>query len=400
MPKHFLHVRSSQLNATSNGPKLPTPDVIEYGELAVNYAQGYETISLKNSNNEIVTISSDLQNDSKFATKTEVGEINTSISNIEGEINNINTSITDINQSINDLGDRIDNVTVDIFRVVTALPSTGIEENVIYLVPSVTTGDSNVYTEHIYVNNQWEELGKVTSSVDLSDYYTKTDADSLFAHSSALTQVDTDIAEIKAYTVNSKAISGNPVLNGSDIQLTGWQEATGTNEELFLAETDTINEAFGKMQKMVGDNEEITSKALNVLNGSCGFNQNGIYEPDNAFLTGTTNLASAIDLLAETVSYLNGHNSLTTTQAIPSTKRLVVVTRDSNDVLTLASNNLPDGKELHIIVHNTGSAEITISMPTSGGFVNLVGDTLTVANGGYGEINIISDGVNKYIRFA
>ena len=158
--------------------------------------------------------------------------------------------------------------------------------------------------------------------------------------------------------------------------------------------------AFGKLAKIVSDNEEVTSKALNVLNGSCGFNQNGIYEPDNSYLNGETNLASAIDTLAETVAFLNGHNSLDSTQSIPSTKRLVIVTRSSNDVLTLASNNLPDGRELHIIVHNTGSGDITISMPTSGGFVNVVGDTLTVSAGGYGEINVISDGVNKYIRFA
>ena len=49
--------KSSDLNQTGNGPKLPTPAQLVYGELAINYAKGYETISLKNSANEIVTIS-------------------------------------------------------------------------------------------------------------------------------------------------------------------------------------------------------------------------------------------------------------------------------------------------------------------------------------------------------
>ena len=40
-------------------PKLPDPSVLEYGEPAINYAKGFETISIKNSNNEIITFSSD-----------------------------------------------------------------------------------------------------------------------------------------------------------------------------------------------------------------------------------------------------------------------------------------------------------------------------------------------------
>lgn len=500
MSKHVYFLRSSQLNDTSNGPKLPTPEQFsDYGEIAINYAEGYETISTKNSNNQVVTFSSDTVNEDKFALKSEISDVDTSITNIEtsvtviqGDINNINTAITEIQgditniegnvasnteainkinqelgfvdgeftpqntiiatannmtEAIEILAGRIENVKVDIFRVVTTLPTQDIEEDVVYLVPATTTGEQNTYIEYTYVNNAWEKLGEVSSTVDLSDYYTKDEANSIFAQSSAVTNLSTsvseletvvsglsttltgtlqndisqlksdtatlesditaltsqhesDIAEIKAYTVNSKAINTNPVLNGADIQLTGWDESTGTNEQLFLTETDTVNVALGKIQKMIGDNEEITSKALNVLNGSCGFNQNGIYEPDNSYLNGETNLASAIDKLAETVNFLNGHNSLDSTQSIPSTKRLVIVTRSSNDVLTLASNNLPDGRELHIIVHNTGSGDITISMPTSGGFVNVVGDTLTVSAGSYGEINVISDGVNKYIRFA
>lgn len=493
MSKHVYFLRSSQLNDTSNGPKLPTPEQFsDYGEIAINYAEGYETISTKNSNNQVVTFSSDTVNEAKFALKSEISDVDTSITNIEtsvtviqGDINNINTAITElkgditniegnvtsntdainkinqelgfvdgeftpqntiiatantVSEALETLAGRVENVTVDVFRIVTGLPSSDIEEDVVYLVPAITTGDSNVYVEYTYINGAWEKLGEVTSTVDLSNYYTKDEANSIFAQSTAVTELqtvvsglstsvtgtiqnditsikndmtqlesditalttqhDSDIATINAYTVNSKAINTNPVLNGGDIDLEGYTEATGTNEQLFLAASDTVNVAFGKLAKIVSDNEEVTSKALNVLNGSCGFNQNGIYEPDNSYLNGETNLASAIDTLAETVAFLNGHNSLDSTQSIPSTKRLVIVTRSSNDVLTLASNNLPDGRELHIIVHNTGSGDITISMPTSGGFVNVVGDTLTVSAGGYGEINVISDGVNKYIRFA
>lgn len=51
--RHLYHVRSNV--ATAQGlAKLPDVQDIGYGEIAINYAQGLETISLKNSSNEIV----------------------------------------------------------------------------------------------------------------------------------------------------------------------------------------------------------------------------------------------------------------------------------------------------------------------------------------------------------
>lgn len=43
--------RSSALNAEGNGPKLPTVEQLKPGEIAINFAKGYETISLKNNGN-------------------------------------------------------------------------------------------------------------------------------------------------------------------------------------------------------------------------------------------------------------------------------------------------------------------------------------------------------------
>ena len=48
-------------------PKLPTPDQIVYGEIAINYAKDVETISLKNNSDEIVTRSSDKIIEKKIA---------------------------------------------------------------------------------------------------------------------------------------------------------------------------------------------------------------------------------------------------------------------------------------------------------------------------------------------
>lgn len=57
MRKQTYQIRSNQ-TVTQNGvvqPKLPSASDINIGEIALNYKDGYETISIKNDNNEIVT---------------------------------------------------------------------------------------------------------------------------------------------------------------------------------------------------------------------------------------------------------------------------------------------------------------------------------------------------------
>lgn len=55
--KHIVHLKSSQ-TTTENGkiiPRLPQAADLLPGEIAVNFAKGYERLSIKNSNSEIVT---------------------------------------------------------------------------------------------------------------------------------------------------------------------------------------------------------------------------------------------------------------------------------------------------------------------------------------------------------
>lgn len=65
------------------------------------------------------------------------------------------------------------------FIVVTELPQTG-REGTIYLVPLETPDlQENNYAEYIWVNNSWELLGKIGVHVDLTNYYTKQETNSL-----------------------------------------------------------------------------------------------------------------------------------------------------------------------------------------------------------------------------
>lgn len=69
-------------------------------------------------------------------------------------------------------------VTLNIL-VVQTLPTQDISTTTIYLVPKQTPETQDIYDEYIYVNNAWEHIG--TTQIDLSNYYTKSEVNTLLA---------------------------------------------------------------------------------------------------------------------------------------------------------------------------------------------------------------------------
>lgn len=100
MAQTLKHKRSS---VVSNGaPKLPTTDQLTVGEIAINFAEGYETLSTRNSNNHIATFSSDSVLDKKYISS---GNVVTAISSLSGTIVENERVIA---QAFNDQNDRIE----------------------------------------------------------------------------------------------------------------------------------------------------------------------------------------------------------------------------------------------------------------------------------------------------
>lgn len=74
-----------------------------------------------------------------------------------------------------DKGDKGDAGSIKMI-IVQALPTENIDESAIYLLPLENpTEEGNNYAEYIYVNNQWELLGRIGVQVDLTDYVKNTD---------------------------------------------------------------------------------------------------------------------------------------------------------------------------------------------------------------------------------
>lgn len=100
MAQTLKHKRSS---VVSNGaPKLPTTDQIAVGEIAINFAEGYETLSTRNSSNHIATFSSDSVLDKKYISS---GNVVTAISSLSGTIVENERVVA---QAFNDQNDRIE----------------------------------------------------------------------------------------------------------------------------------------------------------------------------------------------------------------------------------------------------------------------------------------------------
>lgn len=75
------------------------------------------------------------------------------------------------------------NLDTTLFQVVTALPTSNIKSNRIYLLKNSTTGTQNIYGEYIYTGNvsatydasKWEKLGEYKANIDLTPYSKKTE---------------------------------------------------------------------------------------------------------------------------------------------------------------------------------------------------------------------------------
>lgn len=137
----------------------------------------------------IPTKVSDLTNDSGFQTASDVsGAISTALGNY------YNKTETD-----GKIAAAVAAASHLKYQIVEALPEQDQDANTIYLLAKDSGTGQDVYTEYMWLNDKWEILGD--TSVDLTNYYTKTQTDD--AITAALTGYvkTTDMVEITAEEV-------------------------------------------------------------------------------------------------------------------------------------------------------------------------------------------------------
>lgn len=152
--------------------------------------------------------------------KTTLGIVGTNTLNID----TINKTLTSINNTLQNKQDKLtagDGITISSdgvisvtntstlgfqYKIVTVLPSPPRKdyENIIYLVPNPGGVNGNIFTEYICINKDstyiWEQIGSLTTDVNLDDYVTKTEFNAL--KSIALTAQDVTTSSGVAVIVN------------------------------------------------------------------------------------------------------------------------------------------------------------------------------------------------------
>ena len=133
-------------------------------------------------------------------------------------------------------------------------------------------------------------------------------------------------------------------MTGDYIPITGYIVASGiTEEELTLKETDTVNEALGKLQKQALDNEEAIAAGLNDLNERVNKNTAAI-----ARNTGVTALSGAV----RSLSAVTAHGFQEMSNSIYNLDReiydlsgsVMSISAKTSGVLTVNVNGQPQGK--------------------------------------------------------
>lgn len=130
------------------------------------------------------------------------------------------------------------------FEIVQQLPTSG-EQNIIYLLPKSSSSTNNVYDEYVWINNSWELIG--TTAIDLSNYYTKTQADNKF------------VAKQTGYT-----LSQNDYTDADKAKLDG----VATGAQVNVIESVKVNNVA----------LDVTSKSVNIPLVSA--TANGVMSPD------------------------------------------------------------------------------------------------------------------------
>lgn len=152
--------------------------------------------------------------------KTTLGVVGSNTLNID----TINRTLANINNILQNKQDKLtagDGITISSdgvisitntstlgfqYKIVTMLPSPPRKdyENIIYLVPNPQGVNGNIFTEYICINKDstyiWEQIGSLTTDVNLDDYVTKTEFNAL--KSIVLTAQDVTTSSGVAVTVN------------------------------------------------------------------------------------------------------------------------------------------------------------------------------------------------------
>lgn len=239
--EHIIHKNSSAL--VDDNPKLPTSGQLEYGEIAVNYAKDKETISLKNSNNEIVTFTSDKKLDN-YVTVSDFDEAMQVASAALNDLEATKLEKSDFDEAMENLETQFSNFytkqEIDDDSLVVASALNDLEEKKL---------------DKLDFNEMLEGL-----ETQLSDFYTKEEIDNAeLVTSSALNGLNERIGSVEnAFEELDNYFDENKLIVST--ALNNLEESKADKDDL----TDLINNVYTKEE--IDNDHLVISSSLNDLN--------------------------------------------------------------------------------------------------------------------------------------
>jgi hypothetical protein len=200
---------------------------------------------------------------------------------------NANNGIAGLDSNGNVPLAQLGNLDTTVAEVVTALPTTNIKKH-IYIIKDASGVTQNKYEEYIYIGDtsatydasKWEKLGDFRATVDLANYYTKSQVDSIANGKSSTSHTHSVIINGVTKTI---AASGGAAVN-LGTYLTSHQslaeyakknEAVGVNNIEIFEEVLTVDPQGQKLAQAIRFHDVNNAHTLNIKFKDASSNMNG-----------------------------------------------------------------------------------------------------------------------------
>ena len=272
------YITETELNEKGYLTAVPEVYITEdelSSQLADKVSQNGLNEAIDGVRNDIPTNVSQLTNDSGYITLNEVPKVDLSGYALKSEIPDISVKQDKLTAgngiSITDNVISLD-YEYDLFEVVQSLPTENISDNKVYLVLDSNGSEGNTYVEYLYVNGQWEELGKFKVNVDLSGYATEdwVNSQGFLKEHQDISNLATkaELATKQDVITDLDSIRSGAALGATALQSVPSEYATEqwVNEQGFLKEHQDISnlatkEELNTKQDVINDLETIRSGA-------------------------------------------------------------------------------------------------------------------------------------------
>lgn len=225
-------------------------------ELIGTSATDFSNYYTKNETDNLLSGKVDNSTLGSYYTKTESDNLlsakanQTDLTSLSGRVTQNETDITALQTAVSGALKR---------EIVQSLPTQDISTTTIYMIRNTTTSGDNIYDEYMYINNLWELIG--TSATDFSNYYTKTEIDTLLSDKANDSNV--------VHKSGNETVGGNKKFTGLTTTVpdsTLWPINTRTTDDITLLHSSAVHVE----QRVSGNLTDLSNGAWNIANLGIG----------------------------------------------------------------------------------------------------------------------------------